>query len=116
MASLVIGDDTVSVHLSHVEHVESVHGDLTVPRSCVVGARAVDDALREVNGLRFEGEGQGVILVGTVTGKDGTTFAVCHGNTPGLVVQLRDATYSRIVVSCDDGEACTEAVAVLGPL
>lgn len=117
MASLVIGDDTVTVHLSSVEKVEAVHGDLTLPRSAVVGARAVEDALREVHGLRLPGTGlPGFVLVGTFLTHDTRTFAVCHGHAPGLVVELAGARYDRLVLTCDDPAAVVEAVAVLGPL
>lgn len=110
MAHLVIDDMSVTVVLSELEKLETLHGDVTVPRSAVVGARVVPVAMSEVHGLRAPGTGlPGVVVAGTFRGKDKRTFAVCHGRGPGLVIALIDAAYDEIVVTLDDPEqALTE--------
>ena len=105
MAQLLIDADTVTVSLSRAEKVQAVHGDVTVPRSAIVGARVVQDGMTEVHGIRAPGTSlPGVVLVGTWRQAGRTTFAVCHGTKPALVVDLKDAPFDRLVVTVDDPE------------
>lgn len=102
MASLLISDDTVTVDLSTAEKVEALHGDVTFPRSAVTAVRRVDHGLDEVHGLRMPGTGfPGLIRVGTFRGEL-TTFAVCHGNDPGVVIDLQGQPFDRLVLTLDD--------------
>ena len=82
VAHLLIDDWSVTVSLSAVEKIEALHGDVTVPRTAVVGARGVPDGMAEVHGMRTGTGLPGVILVGTVRDSDSVTFAVCHGAGP----------------------------------
>jgi hypothetical protein len=105
MAELLIDDESVTISLSFVEKVESVHGDVTVPRSALTGARVVANGMTEVHGLRAPGtEVPGRIKVGTFRGASGTTFAVCHGDDPAVVLELTNAAFDRIVATVDDPE------------
>jgi hypothetical protein len=105
MAHLDIDAASITVVLSELEKVETLHGDVTVPRSAVVGARVVPVAVAEVHGLRAPGTGlPGVVVAGTFRGKDKRMFAVCHGRGPGLVIELIDAAYDEIVLTLDDPE------------
>ncbi len=112
MAELLIDDESVTVSLSIAEKVESVHRDVTVPRSALTGARIVADGMVEVHGIRAPGtEVPGRIKIGTFRGASGTTFAVCHGKAPAVVLELTDAAFDRIVATVDDPE---QVVRVLG--
>ena len=102
VASLLIDDRTVTVSLSAVEKMEALHGDVTVPRAAVVGARAVPDGMAEVHGTRIGTGWPGVILVGTVQGSGSVTFAVCHGRRPAVVLDLAGQSYDRIVVTVEN--------------
>ncbi|MGO8961907.1 MAG: hypothetical protein ACLQFR_31730 [Streptosporangiaceae bacterium] len=111
MANLEITDDTVTVVLSAAEKLEAIHGDVTVPRSAVTSVRAVPDGLAEVHGLRMPGTGfPGVIMVGTWRSHDGTTFAVCHGHKPAVVIDLTGQRYDRIVATVDKPEEAVTAL------
>ena len=83
VASVRIDDRTVTVALSSAEKIEALHGDLTVPRTAVVRARAVPDGLAEVHGQPMATGWPGVSTAGTVRyfARDFNmvTFAVCHG-------------------------------------
>ena len=106
MANLVIGAEHVTVSLSAVEKVEALHGDLTLPQSAVVSARAVPDGMAEVHGVRAPGMAfPGAIMVGTWRDTDGVTFAVCHGRRPAVVLDLVDQAYARVVITVDNPEA-----------
>lgn len=103
MANLQIFDDTVTVELTAIEKAEALHGNVTVPRSAITSVRAVPDGLSEVHGLKMPGAAiPGVIMVGTWRGAGGTTFAVCHGARPAVVIELAGQRYDRIVVTVDD--------------
>ncbi|QGH69807.1 hypothetical protein [Pseudactinotalea sp. HY158] len=112
MAELQVHGDTVTIALSIAEKIEALHPDVTIPRSAITGAREVPDGLEEVHGLRMPGTGfPGVILVGTFREPDRTTFAVCHGQRPAIVLDVAGQPYDRIVVTVDAPDA---ALAALG--
>jgi len=103
MAKLLVNDDLVTVSLSAVEKAETVHGEMSVPRTAVVSARVVPDGMDEVHGLRMPGTGlPGVIMVGTWRDKEKVTFAVCHGRRPAVVLELAGQHYDRIVVTVEN--------------
>ena len=111
MANLLIHDDTVTVELTALEKAESLHGNVTVPRSAIISASAVPDGMAEVPGLRLAGAGiPGVIKVGLWVGGGVKTFAVCHGAKPAVVLQLTGQHFDRIVATVDNPE---DAVATL---
>jgi hypothetical protein len=103
MAELLVNDDVVTVSLSAVEKAEALHGDVQVPRAAVVSARTVPDGMEEVHGLRLPGTGfPGVIMVGTWRDDERSTFAVCHGRRPAVVLELTGQPFDRIVVTVDN--------------
>ena len=111
MAELVIDNESLTVVLSAAERVEALHRNVTVPRAAITGVRAVVDGMDEVRGLRAPGTGlPGVVMVGTWRSGDSTTFAVCHGRRPAVVVDLTGQAFDRLVVTVDNPE---EAVAKL---
>ena len=84
MAELQIEDAELVLHLSSVEKMEGLHGDVRVPLSSVTGARSVDDLWQELRGMRAPGTGvSGTLAVGTRRGGFGKDFAVVHGHGPG---------------------------------
>jgi hypothetical protein len=107
VANLLISGDSVTVQLSGLEKAEALHGDLTFPLSAIVGVRAVSSCMDEIRGMKLVGSGlTGVIKVGTWAGGDaGRTFAACHGNGPGLAIDLTGEGYDRIVVTHDNPES-----------
>jgi hypothetical protein len=109
---MLIDETNVTVELSTAEKLESLHGDLTLPRSAVQTARAVPDGMAEVHGLRAPGTGlPGVLLAGTFHDHGTSTFAVCHRRSPAVVLELTGEPYDRLVITLDDPQA---AVARLG--
>lgn len=112
MANLLIDDDNVIVELTAAEKVEALHGDVVVPRRSIVSARVVDDAMVEVRGLRAPGTGlPGVIMVGTWRDLKRTTFAVCHGRRRGVVLDLVDGPFDRVVVTVDNPDDALASLA-----
>jgi hypothetical protein len=105
VATLRIDTDSVALHLSGAEKAESLHGDITYPRTSIAGVRVVSSGLDEVQGFKLVGAGiPGVMKVGTFRSERGSTFATCHGNGPAIVIDLVGEHYDRIVVTLDDPE------------
>jgi hypothetical protein len=105
VANLVISDESVTLQLSLAEKAEALHGDLTLPRSAITAVRVVSSCMDEVHGFKLVGSGiPGVMMVGSFKGADGSTFALCHGNGPGIVLALTGQHYERIVLSIDNPE------------
>jgi hypothetical protein len=105
VANLVIDADTVTVQMSPAEKAEALHRDLTIPRSAITGVRVVSSGMDAVHGFKLLGSGvPGVLMVGTFKGADGSTFAICHGNGPAIVIDITGEHFDRIVMSVDDPE------------
>ena len=106
VASVLMDDQTVTVALSVTEKIAALHGDLAVPRTAVVCARAVPDGLTEVHGPDMPAGWPAVSTVGTVwdfaPDFDRITFAICHGRQPAVVLDLTGQPYDRIVVTASD--------------
>ncbi len=111
MADLRIHDDSVTISLTVAEKVEALHENVTIPRSAITSVREVPDGLSEVHGMRMPGTGfPGVILVGTFREPDRTTFAVCHGRRPAVVLDLTGQRFDRIVVTVDNPDEALPAL------
>jgi hypothetical protein len=109
MAELKINEESVTLVLSVGERMEAFHGNITVPRSSVVGARRVPDGLAEVHGIRAPGTTlPGVVMVGTWRATGSVTFAACHGRRPAVVLNLVGQDFDRLVVTVDDPDDTLE--------
>jgi len=104
MAHLLITDDAVTIDMSRGEKLEAGHRNQAFPRSAISGVRAVPDCIAEVHGIK----GVGVQLPDTRVGSwhdDGrVTFAVCHGRGPGIVIDLANSKYDRVVLTVENPE------------
>ncbi|MGD7003109.1 hypothetical protein [Corynebacterium halotolerans] len=104
MAVLKITDHRVTVELDWWEKLVARRSHLTVPRRAIESVEVVEDASdaagegRRVSATRV----RGLTYTGTVSAEDGSrssSFLVCHGRGPGIVLQLRNVTLDRIVIS-----------------
>jgi hypothetical protein len=105
MATVLRDEDSITVSLSAAEKVAAVHGDVTVPRSAVVGPGVVPNGLNEVCGIRAPGTRLPRLAAGTWRHAGEVTFAVCRGGKPAIVLELTGVTYDRLVVTVDDPHA-----------
>ena len=107
MAELVVEGEELVLHMTTLEKVEGVHGDIRVPLSSLREVRAVPTAWHgnHLRGLRAPGTGMpNMVAVGTRRGDFGKDFAAVHGTGPAVVVDLAGADYHRIVVTASDAE------------
>lgn len=104
MARLLIADDTVTIDMSRGERFEAAHGDQTFPRSAITGTRAVPDCIAEVHGLKWAGTELPGVRVGSFHDADHVTFAVCHGHNPGIVIDLANSKYDKVILTVENPE------------
>ena len=115
MARLEVEGDRLALRLTGVEHLEGMHRDVVVPTSSVTAARVTEDVWSELRGIRAPGTGiPGVIAVGTRRGSFGKDFAVVHGKGRGVVVELVDQDFSRIVITTPDPEEVVSRISAEG--
>jgi hypothetical protein len=114
MAELRVQGGDLLLHLTWLEKVEGVHGDLRAPLSAVRGVDILDDAHGPVGvhaGVKIGTRIPGVVEVGTVQGPK-RLFAAVHRDTPrGLRIRLAGSDYDEWIVGCADPET---VVTVLG--
>jgi len=104
MAHLLITDDVVAIDMSRGEKFEAAHGVQTFHRSAIRGVRAVPDCIAEVHGLKWAGTELPGIRVGSFHEDERVTFAVCHGHHPGIVIDLANSKYDRVVLTVENPE------------
>lgn len=104
MAHLLITADAVTIDMSRGERFEAAHGDQTFRRNSISGVRAVPDCIAEVHGLKWAGTELPGIRVGSFHDDERVTFAVCHGHNPGIVIDLANSKYDRVVLTVENPE------------
>ncbi len=117
MAEVSLEGDDVVLHLSRLEKVEGVHGDLRVPRSAVTGVEVLDDAHRAADFVSVKVGTRlfGVVEVGTMHGRTRTVFAAVHRDTPrGVRLTLAGMPQNEWVVGCADPEAVAASLVAGG--
>jgi hypothetical protein len=114
MAHLEVDADAVAVRLSTPEEIGALHGDVVVPLDHVSRARAVGDLWEEIRGMRAPGTGiPHVIMLGTTRGQGFHDFCAVHGRRPGVVVELHDDAFSRLLVTVEDFSEARELAATI---
>ena len=73
-------------------------------RSAISGVRAVPDCIAEVHGLKWAGTELPGIRVGSFHEDQRVTFAVCHGHKPGIVIDLANSKYDRVILTVENPE------------
>ena len=117
MAELTVDGATVTLVMTHVEHLEGFRRDLAAPLGSVVAVQAVTDPWPELRGMRAPGTGMpGVVAVGTRRGSFGKDFCAVHGKGPGVVVELEDHEFERWVLTVEHPDAVAAEVSAAAGL
>lgn len=112
MATLSAENGELVLRLSRREKLGAFHGDIRVPLSSVQDVRVSRRPFAEVRGTRAPGTGMPrVIALGTWRDRKGKEFVALYRGKPGVIVDLRDAPYRRLIVAADDPEAVAAAIA-----
>jgi hypothetical protein len=115
MAEIRIEADDVVVHLSGLERLGAMRGDVRVPRSAILECRVSDDPWSELRGIRAPGTGlPGVISLCTLRGDGTRDFAALYRKRPAVVIELTDAEFNRLIVSVKDTAFARELADQLG--
>jgi hypothetical protein len=116
VAELVIDGSDLVVHLTPLERLGALRGDVRVPLSAVRAVRVTEPAWNELRGIRAPGTGwPGVIALGTRRGGFGRDFAAVYRDRAAVVVELDGAAFGRLVICTSDAAAKAETIDALRP-
>ena len=102
MADLLITDDVFTIEMSRWEKLQTGHRNQTFLRSAITGARTVPDCIAEVHGMKGVGTQLPDTRIGSWHDDGRVTFAVCHGHSPGIVIDLANSRYDRVVLTVEN--------------
>jgi hypothetical protein len=108
MAELLIDGDELVLHLSTLEELAAVHGDLRAPLAAVTSVEVLEDAHEPADaGFKLiGGRLPGSFEIGTFSADGRRTFAAVHHNTPrGVLITFQGGHYYAWIVGCEDPEA-----------
>ena len=114
MPVIEVSDEGLTVRLSAVEKVCALHGNVRVARGQVLRAFSVEDPWEVMRGFRMPGLGfPGIVVLGscrwTGTGGSGRDFVAVWAHGPGVVVDLVDHEFERLLLSADRPSEVTAA-------
>lgn len=113
MAELVVDGEEIVLHLTTLEELASVHGDLRAPLTAVSSVEVLEDAHEpaDVGFKLIGGRLPGTFEIGTFSAGGQRIFAAVHHDTPrGLVITFDGAHYDAWIVGCADPEAVQRAL------
>jgi hypothetical protein len=108
VAELLIQGDDLVLHLSGLENLESIHGDLRAPLASVRSIQVLEDAHEPADaGFKLiGGRLPGSFEIGTFSNDGQRIFAAVHHNTPrGLLITFEGTGHYAWIVGCADPEA-----------
>jgi hypothetical protein len=106
MATVEISPAALHVRLGRLERLGAFHDDVTVPVADLVAATAVPDVWAHLRGVRAPGTGlPGVIMLGTTRTDGIKDFCAVYRHGAGLVIDLRDHEFARLLLTQDAVEA-----------
>jgi hypothetical protein len=104
MTTITLKGEHVTFRLSGLRSMLAFRSSITVPRTSIVGAR--HDPAVKVQGWRAPGTHlPGVFAAGSFHRKGGTIFWNVRHRTKSIVVDLRDAEFSKLVIEVEDVSA-----------
>ena len=100
MADLVMQPAHLAVCLSRWERFGTFQPSFDIPWDHIIHAEAVSDMWPRVRGWRLPGIGiPHVILVGRMRFRGGQDFCALLGTKPGIVIEMRDEPYDRLLAT-----------------
>ena len=107
MAELLVEGDEVVLHLSRVEKLEAVHGDLRAPLASIRSVDVLEDAHEPADHGFKQGERlPGSSEVAVVRTRGQKLFAVVHHDTPrGVRVNFEGTDFDAWIVGSEDPES-----------
>lgn len=113
MARLLIDGENLHLSLSGWEQLGSLHADIRIPLRHVTNAEIAGNPWRILRGIRAPGTGiPGIIMLGTMRRKKKKDFCAVYHRRTAVVVYLRDETFERLIVTCDEPEQIAQRLNV----
>jgi hypothetical protein len=111
MAKVELTPTELKVHLSTSERIAALHGDLTFAGTQIRGAEVLDGKWWWQLGVRVPGTAiPGLIIAGTYLRKDDRVFASWRRGQQALAINLRGASYHRVIIGVDDAQALADQI------
>lgn len=103
MASVVETRTSLKISLSLTEELFGLKRSFSVSWSQVLGIAQVPDLWVHLRGMRAPGTGfPGVIMLGTTRYEGHKDFNAVYGHRPGLVINLTEHPFSRVLLTRDE--------------
>jgi len=103
MAQLISTPEGLTLAMSKWERLGSLHGDFSIPWQQVDSISRVEDLWVQLRGIRAPGTGiPGVVMLGTTRSKGGKDFCAVYRHRPGLVVELKNELFARLLVTTNE--------------
>lgn len=103
MVALREGPDGLTVEINGWERLGTLQRTFSIPWDHLDAAYAISDLWPHVKGWRAPGLGiPHVILLGRMFYRDGRDFCSLYRAQPGVLLELRDEHYQRLLVSAPD--------------
>lgn len=104
MANLVLEPTHLSVRLGRWERFATFQSSFDIPWDHIAYAEASSDMWPRVRGWRWPGIGiPHVVLIGRMRYRSGADFCALLGTKPGIVLELRDEPYDRLLATTPHG-------------
>jgi hypothetical protein len=111
MARLELERTHLAVRLSRWERLSTRQASFDIPWEHITYAEASSDMWPRVRGWRFPGLGiPHVILVGRMRFRGGEDFCALLGTKPGVVLEIRDERYQRVLATTPHAPAIVRRV------
>lgn len=111
MARLILEPTHLSVQLNRWERMLAFRSSFTIPWDHIVYAEASSDMWPRVRGWRFPGLGiPHVLLVGRMRFRGGCDFCDLLGTKPGVVLELKDSPYERVLATAPNAAQIVQRV------
>ena len=102
MARITVAGSNLRLTMTRAEKLQTLHSDIEVPLAHVASVDPTHDLWSHIRGVRAPGTGIPFrLLLATMRFKGGRDFCIAHYGKPGVVVNLRDENFERLLVATD---------------
>ena len=100
MATIEERPESLHVRLSPWERIGSLHGDLLIPRACIVSSEVVPDPWPLLRGLRAPGTGiPRIVMLGTMRSQGVKDFCAIYRRKPARIITWEGFPFERVIVT-----------------
>ena len=113
MSNIQVRNNHIEVKLSFLKSLGALSGSFTVPLDCVVSATVVDKITYDTVGLRMGGTGiPGIIALGRFWKSKQWIFCDWKRGERALVIELKNFTYTRLVLGTNNPEELVKSLGI----